>query len=259
LGDGDVSQWRDLFASLSGRDNEDTIDKTPSDAVGGGVLSSLSSLSTPGRREEEGVAVDASLWIGRFEERTAHRHPVYSRAVAERLAWAEIEGRWHLEQGERVPRELCAGCREPIGEAKALDLIDGCRVHLRPDHNCLIRYGGRWRAAATRALVLMGLTCRSRLPPSPRSFGAATMRSGGLRSDFLVYRTARWPRRCAALFTATGVLHGRGIGTPAIRPDGARGDCYDVLSAGGLPGPDHLRKTVLVGCQGAVDAPREKT
>jgi hypothetical protein len=161
-----MSQWRDLFATLSGRDTSDTIDKTPSDAVGEGVLSIESLLSTPGWREKEGVAVDAALWIGRFEERAAHRHPIYPRAVAERLAWAEIEARWHLELGERVPRELCAGCREPIGEAKALDLIDGCRVHVRPDHNCLIRYGGRWRAAATRALVLLGLT-----PPSGREGG----------------------------------------------------------------------------------------
>jgi hypothetical protein len=131
----------------------------------------LSLLSTPGWGEQEEVATDASLWIGRFEERNAHRHPVCPRAVAERLAWAEIEARWHLERGERVPPELCAGCREPIGEAKALDLIDGCRVHLRPDHNCLIRYGGRWRAAATRALVLMGLT--------PPSTGAEAFRTSG--------------------------------------------------------------------------------
>jgi hypothetical protein len=161
-----VSQWRDLFASLSGRDTDDSIGKTPPPTASDGVLSVVSSLSTPGRREKEGVAVDASLWIDRFEERATHRHPIYPRAVAERLAWAEIEARWHLELGERVPRELCAGCREPIDEAKALDLIDGCRVHVRPDHNCLIRYGGRWRAAATRALMAMGLT-----PPSGREGG----------------------------------------------------------------------------------------
>ena len=61
------------------------------------------------------------------------------------------------ERGERVSPELCAACRRPIGSAAALSLIDGNRVHDRPDNDCLIRHGNRWRGAATRALTDMGL------------------------------------------------------------------------------------------------------
>jgi hypothetical protein len=85
-----------------------------------------------------------------------------SRAEAEKIAWAETQNRWHMEHGERVSRDLCAGCRRPIGTKKALDLIDGNRVHIGEDNACLIRHGERWRAAAMRALGALGLR-----PPSP--------------------------------------------------------------------------------------------
>jgi hypothetical protein len=51
------------------------------------------------------------------------------RIDAERIAWGMLENRWNIEHGERVPWDICAGCRRPIGEAPALDLIDGNRVH----------------------------------------------------------------------------------------------------------------------------------
>ena len=44
-----------------------------------------------------------------------------------------------------------------------LDLIDGNCVHDRAGNGCLIHHGERWRAAATRALVGMGLQ-----PPAER-------------------------------------------------------------------------------------------
>jgi hypothetical protein len=74
------------------------------------------------------------------------------------LAWGELQNRWHMAHGKRVPRHLCAGCRKPISNAAALDLIDGCRVHDTAGHHCLIRWGACWRSAATRALAAMGLT-----------------------------------------------------------------------------------------------------
>jgi hypothetical protein len=80
----------------------------------------------------------------------------YTREEAEHLAWSELQGRWHMEHGERAPRDLCAGCRRLIGGNPVLDLIDGCRVHA-DGYDCLIRWGERWRAAATRALVAMGV------------------------------------------------------------------------------------------------------
>jgi hypothetical protein len=62
-----------------------------------------------------------------------------------------------MEHGERLPPHLCAGCRRPIGEAAALDLIDGNRVHDSDGYACLIPYGERWRSTASRALLAMHL------------------------------------------------------------------------------------------------------
>jgi hypothetical protein len=88
-----------------------------------------------------------------FEERAASRERCgYSRAEANRLARDELENLWHLQHGERVPRDLCAGCRKPIGDAASLDLIDGNRVHLTDRNGCLVQHGNRWRANAARAL-----------------------------------------------------------------------------------------------------------
>jgi hypothetical protein len=101
----------------------------------------------------------ASDWRDFFAERAAMREfgGLHTRAEAEALAWAELQNRWHLEHGDRVPRDLCAGCRRPIGEASALDLTDGSRVHLTDTNTCLIQHGKRWRANATRALMAVGL------------------------------------------------------------------------------------------------------
>ena len=53
---------------------------------------------------------------------------------------------WHLDYGERVSREICAGCRRSIKPGqKALDLADG--------YECLIRHGERWRRAAREAIA----------------------------------------------------------------------------------------------------------
>jgi hypothetical protein len=116
----------------------------------------------PKRERNAEVAQD---WQALFEERAAIRQfdGRYTRAEVEALAWGEIENRWHLQHGERVARDLCAGCHRSLGDAQALDLIDGCRVHDAADHACLIRHGERWRLNATRALIALGVT-----PPSDR-------------------------------------------------------------------------------------------
>ena len=108
---------------------------------------------------------DPEFWRELYEERAAIRQydGGYRRDEAERLAWGELQNRWHMARGERVSRELCAGCRRPIGNAEALDMIDGNRVHLAT-LDCLIRRGDRWRRAGTAALVAMGLN-----PPLERS------------------------------------------------------------------------------------------
>jgi hypothetical protein len=96
-------------------------------------------------------------WRALFEERASrHRCIGRTRAEAERLAWGDLQSRWYIEHGERVPGDLCAGCRLPIGDGKVLNMIDGNRVHFETNA-CLIRHGDRWRDAATRALEEMGL------------------------------------------------------------------------------------------------------
>jgi len=110
----------------------------------------------PSGEERSNSQVD---WRALYEERAAicEFDGGYTRNEAEALAWGEIENRWHLEHGHRVPRDLCAGCRRPIGASEALDLIDGNRVHLTNSNFCLLQHGNRWRANATRALLALGL------------------------------------------------------------------------------------------------------
>jgi hypothetical protein len=79
---------------------------------------------------------------------------------AARLAWGELECRWHRLYGERIPEWQCAGCGEPIEGLQSFDPGDGSRVHLNK-LGCLICYGERWRGAAGRALLAMGV-----IPPS---------------------------------------------------------------------------------------------
>jgi hypothetical protein len=73
-----------------------------------------------------------------------------------RLAWSDLQSRWHFDHGDRVPPDRCAGCHQPLAHGPVLDLIDGCRVHA-VDTDCLIAYGVRWRAAAREALIALGL------------------------------------------------------------------------------------------------------
>jgi hypothetical protein len=91
---------------------------------------------------------------------------------------ATREMRWHLDHGERVPRHLCAGCRQPIDPAydEILDLADDNRVHLADGYRCLIAWGRRWRAAARAAIARSSAargarasTCTQlrRRPPAP--------------------------------------------------------------------------------------------
>jgi hypothetical protein len=80
-----------------------------------------------------------------------------SQAKAQRLAWGDLQNRWHRLHGENVHRHLCAGCGEPIGGLAALDLADGNRVHI-DKLDCLLSFGERWRNEATAALVAMGLS-----------------------------------------------------------------------------------------------------
>lgn len=98
-------------------------------------------------------------WQARHREALSHWEALHSADEAARLAWGELQVRWHRLHGERLPEWQCAGCGEPIGGGEALMLSDGNRVHLDQAHRfeCLIAYGERWRDAATRALEKLGL------------------------------------------------------------------------------------------------------
>lgn len=109
-------------------------------------------------REAATEVADPTRWRRLFEARKANRQSDgrHRRPEADLLAWRDVECRWHIQHGERVRRDVCAGCRRPIGPAETLDLIDGCHVHAT-QFDCLIQYGDRWRSAATIALSALGL------------------------------------------------------------------------------------------------------
>jgi hypothetical protein len=99
---------------------------------------------------------DATGWPARHREALTHWRALHPESEAAQLAWGELQDRWHKRHGEWMPPDLCSGCRRPIGDRETLALGDGNRVH-PDDLNCLIRHGERWRRAATRALVAVGL------------------------------------------------------------------------------------------------------
>jgi hypothetical protein len=98
----------------------------------------------------------ATDWPARHREALTHWSALHPADEAASLAWGEIADRWHRLHGERVPAGRCAGCGELIGDRPALDLADHNRVHFDA-LDCLLDYGRRWRDAATRALVALGL------------------------------------------------------------------------------------------------------
>jgi hypothetical protein len=95
-------------------------------------------------------------WRARYHKAMAHWGALHPPVEAAGLAWGELLTRWHRLRGARTPEWQCAGCGSPIGGLPALTLSDGARVHFdRLD--CLIRYGERWRRAATAGLRVLGL------------------------------------------------------------------------------------------------------
>jgi hypothetical protein len=111
------------------------------------------------------LAALAADWRARHREALAHHAALHPPVEAARLAWGELECRWHRLHGVRVPPEQCAGCGKPIAGSSpgtglaALDLADGNRVHLDEVHglDCLLAFGTRWRGDATNGLRALGL------------------------------------------------------------------------------------------------------
>jgi hypothetical protein len=100
---------------------------------------------------------EAAHWQARHHEALAHRRAFHTEGEAARLAWGELECRWHRLNGERMPEWQCAGCGTAIGGLPALRLSDSNRVHIADGYDCLIRHGERWRRAATAALQAIGV------------------------------------------------------------------------------------------------------
>jgi hypothetical protein len=147
------SKWLLRFRELSGEPSKyfsppARADSAISAVSPAGLLSigANGAIGTHGKKEN--VVPTTERWGRLYKERVA--------LGGTRGAWAEMQCRWHMERGERIPRDICAGCRKAIG-ATALELIDGCRVYMHDNHACLIAYGERWRMAATRALLELGL------------------------------------------------------------------------------------------------------
>jgi hypothetical protein len=97
-----------------------------------------------------------SDWHARHIEALSHWSALHHAQEAAQLAWGELQCRWHRLHAEPAPKWQCAGCGEPIGSLSVLDLHDGNQVHL-DKLDCLIRYGARWRSAATLELIAIGL------------------------------------------------------------------------------------------------------
>jgi hypothetical protein len=100
-----------------------------------------------------------SDWRTFYQERAAlHEYEGgLSRQGAERSAWGEAVNAWHMACGEHAPWQQCAGCGASINGRAALPLADGTRVHFDNSDMCVIAYGERWRGAAERALMAMGV------------------------------------------------------------------------------------------------------
>lgn len=99
---------------------------------------------------------DSAGWRALHAERLQYWRCNHPDDEARRFAWGDLECRWHRRYGERALHGLCAGCRQPLGNAKFLALGDGNVVHF-DRLQCLLDFGQRWREAATTALALMGL------------------------------------------------------------------------------------------------------
>jgi hypothetical protein len=105
------------------------------------------------------AASGPEVWHDLYQERAAIREydGGYTRSEAELLAWRELECRWHMAHCQPAAAGVCAGCHQPLGNEDVILLLDRNRVHNRDGHACLIRYGERWRDAAAKALIALGL------------------------------------------------------------------------------------------------------
>ena len=102
---------------------------------------------------------DIPDWHARHREALSYWGALHPEEAAG-IAWGELQNRWYRLYGHRFADGQCAGCGGPLDNVLPIDLGQGNRAHL-DNLNCLLRFGERWRSAATNALVGMGLRAPS--------------------------------------------------------------------------------------------------
>jgi hypothetical protein len=105
---------------------------------------------------DRAVSTPSADWRARYREALAYWGALHSADDSAGLAWGEMQNRWRVQHGERVPNWECAGCGEPIGGRTAFILADGNRVHV-DTLDGLLSFGKRWRSEATAGLRALGL------------------------------------------------------------------------------------------------------
>jgi hypothetical protein len=150
-----LDELAEIGATVQSADNRRLIVRAGLQAVPAELVERLRHA-----KDEVLVTLATTSWQSQFEVRTIERQVggARSRPEAEQLAWGDLQCRWHRLHRDLIPEWRCAGCGQPIGARAALTLGDHSRVHLdTAGLDCVLAYGRRWRAAATRALVDMGL------------------------------------------------------------------------------------------------------
>jgi hypothetical protein len=123
----------------------------------------LAALAPAGSKASYGsYPSEAPCWRRRFVIRTIERElgGYRSHPDAELLAFGDMTVEWHRRHGVRPDPRRCAGCDDELPDFAGIVVDrDNVRVHfdaVRRDE-CIIAYGQRWRGAAARALIAMGL------------------------------------------------------------------------------------------------------
>jgi hypothetical protein len=152
---------RELVDGHSGNSPSDQEITSDFGSAGSQTDQSLASRADP-------CGPDPAWWRDHYKERSRHFELGRRRSPreAERIAWGDLQWRWHKDYGERVPPGICGGCRKPIAMAETILLIDGTRLHDVEGHECLISYGRRWRNAATAGLHAFGFDPPAAVEPS---------------------------------------------------------------------------------------------
>jgi hypothetical protein len=146
-----------LLAALADTDRK----ATAAHEEGGGVSNPRHSGATAQHLASEALSdcaapTSSADWRARYREALVHWSSLHIAQEAAGLAWGEMQVRWHQRHGARAPHWQCGGCGEPIGGRATLTLSDGSRVHA-DELDCLLRFGERWRRAASVGLKALGL------------------------------------------------------------------------------------------------------